>query len=52
MSSGSISRAHILLQLRREKSRLRASEFADPYSESATSEFYHKFLMIINCEWD
>ena len=30
----------------------RLSDFADSYTEPATSEFYHKFLMIMNSVWD
>ena len=43
MPNASISRAHILLQLRRREKSEELPNFADTYTESATSEFYHKF---------
>lgn len=30
----------------------RASEFTESYTEPATSEFYHKFILIMNRVWD
>jgi hypothetical protein len=47
-----VSQELIFFAVEKKREVGRASDFADPYTEPATSKFNHKFLMIMKSVWD